>query len=88
MPADRAAIGVRGMELVRRRDIDRLDVGVGAQVGDLAVDPALEVGLELGARLGAGVGGAHQRDARVAHQGRQHHREGASQTGDAELEFW
>src|SRR3954471_16209883 len=77
-----------GMELVRRGDIDGVDVRVRAQLGDLAVDLALEVGLELGPRLGARVGGGNQGDPRIAHEGRQHDRECTPQTGDTDFKFW
>ena len=79
--------GMIGMELVRRRDVNRVDRRIGAHFRDAVTGGAAEIGLEPGARLGARVDRRHDVEPRVQGKGRQHHREPPSQPGDAEFQF-
>ena len=73
--------------LMRRRDIDRLDGRIGAQLLDGCVTSGGEVRGETLPRLGARVRGRHQRDARIAGKCRQHHAKCAAKTGHAKTQL-
>ena len=75
------------MELMRRRDIDRVDGRIGAERRDRVVGLCGEILGEALARLGARVGGGNEPHRRVAGKCRQHHRKGAAKPGDAETEM-
>jgi hypothetical protein len=63
---------VLAMELVRARDIDRIDRRIGAQRIDCLMRPHAEIGLEAMPGFRPRIGGAGERDARIADERRQH----------------
>ena len=91
---DQHMLAVRGrqgdvlrVELMRRRHIDRVDAGVGAQLLDRLIGAAAEIRREpRRAPPARGSAARRERDARVGHEGRQHEREGAPETGDAQAQ--
>ena len=72
------------MELVGRGDVDDVDVRIGAQRLDARVRPRIERGGEVRRRLASRVRRRDQCDARIGDEGRQHQRERAPETGDAD----
>jgi hypothetical protein len=78
--------GVLGVMLMRRRHIDGFDRRVGAKRFDRVERPAAELALEPAPRLRARIGGGDQLDAGVGRKRRDHQREGAAESGDAEFE--
>jgi hypothetical protein len=77
---------VRGVLLVRRCDVDQLDIGIGAERLDRAVSAAAEVRGEALGCLGTGIGGGDQLDARIGDERRQHHGKCPPESGDARLQ--
>ena len=73
---------VLGMVLMRARDIDDLDLRVGAERVDGFVGRATEVRLETLPRLRPRIGGGDHGDPWVLLQRRQHDGEGAAEAGD------
>ena len=78
---------VRGMKLMRGRDVDRLDLGVGTKFFDRAVGARAKILGEFFARFAPRIGGRDELDARVETEGRQHDGEGPAKAGDAEAYF-
>jgi hypothetical protein len=76
-----------GMQLMRRRDVDRLDVGVGAQRSDIGLGAGVKVGGEATARLVARIGGRDELDTGMMRKRRQHDGERTAEPGDAQTEF-
>ena len=74
---------VVGVHLVRRGDIDRLHLRIGAKRHDVVIGPTAELGLERRAAFGAGGGGGDQFHARIGGEGRDHQHEAATQPDDA-----
>ena len=74
------------MELMRRRDIDRVDGRIGAERRDRVIGVCGKFLGEALAGLRAGVGGGNEPHRRVARKCRQHHRKRAAKPGDAETE--
>jgi hypothetical protein len=72
--------GVRGVELMRRCDINDLHRRVGAQVLHIGVGTCAVILRESFARLGAGIGAGHDFHARVAER-RRRDGERAAQAG-------
>ena len=72
------------MMLVRRGDIDGLDIFIGAELFGRGIGRRAEIRRESLTRLGARIGGARENHTRMAHEGREHQREGATQPDDAE----
>ena len=75
---------VRGVMLMWRSDVDHLDAFVGAKLVDRRVHSRAEVRGEAPGRVGARVCRGNQLEARIRGQGREHQRERAPQTGDAD----
>ncbi len=71
---------VFGMELMRRRDIDRLDVIVRTQLFDAAICAGRKIRCEPRTRFRARIGRRQQSDFRVLHKARGHQQEGAAQS--------
>jgi len=78
--------GVPGMELVRRRDVNGLHRGLGAQLLHACVGAAAEVALELRARFGTWIGGGDELDALVGRERRRHQRERTTEPCNAEAD--
>ncbi len=72
---------------MRRRHIDHLDRGIGAQFLHGLVAFAAEVRGKTLPGLRARIGRRHQRDARIAGKCRQHHAKCAAKAGDPEAEL-
>ena len=77
---------VRRMELVRRRDIDRIDFSVRAQLLERCKGGRGKLLGKSPARFRARIGRGDQRHALILPEGRQHHHEGAAEPGHAEAE--
>ena len=77
--------GARGGDRLRRvvlmwaRDVDHLDVGIGAERLAVRVDAGAELGREAGARLRPRVRGRHQSATRVGAERRRHQHEPAAE---------
>jgi hypothetical protein len=70
--------------LVRARDIDRIDLRVGAQPGRVRMRAAAGLALEACPRLGPRVGRGCEHEARIAKQRRPHQGICAAKPDDAE----
>ena len=86
-PARGGDLGVFGMKLVRRRDIDRIDISLRAHRLDAVISGATEIGLEAHARRGTGIDGGHYLKPLVQRERRQHHGKTATEPGNAEFQF-
>ena len=73
---------MRGMMLVRRRDIDDLDIRIGAEFFDGRVSPRAELGCEQRSSFRQRIGAGDQTNARVIRERRHHDGESAAQTRD------
>ena len=79
---------MRGVELMRGRDIDRLDACVGAKrPRPRRKCSRIEVGGEFCRALRRADRRPRQLDPRIEAEGRQHDGEGAAEAGDAEAQF-
>ncbi len=75
-----------GMEPMRRADIDRLDLGIGAQRLEVGEGLGAEVAGEALARARQGIGRGMKRELRMDARRPDHHRAGEAEAGDAELD--
>ena len=75
------------MQFVRRGNIDRLDLRVGAEFLDRRVGLAAKIRGECRTRLRARIGAGDQFDPRMELECRQHQAEGAAKTDRAEAKF-
>src|ERR1700736_4191488 len=63
---------MRGVELMRRRDVDDIDRRIRAKLGDVLVNARIEVAREGLAGCIMGIGGGNQRHAGMSGRGAYH----------------
>ena len=80
--------GLRGVELVRRRDVHDVDGGVLTEFFDRHETFCLKISFELRAGFVAWIGRGDELDAGVARQRGQHQRERAPEPGYPDAEFF
>ncbi len=78
---------MRGVKLMRRRNVDDLDIRIGAKLLDRVVGPGGKILREAPPRFGSRISRANQRNTRVGRECRQHHGERAAEPRDADAQL-